>query len=796
MSRSRVGLAAGAVALISILPVAPGLLSGEAFYFRDLSNQYLPQQRYAVEGLRQGELRYWNPYVHEGEALFPPPLGYPLDLLQIPFGDERGLSALLALHVPLGAVAALLLGRGLGLSTLAAAGGGLVYALGGFYLSSLNLFVHLRAAAWAPLVALGLLRAASGGRRDCVAAAIVVAIALSTGGLEVTAQAIFFGIVISLSRRAVPRRLGRIGASLLLGLGLAAPVWLPLWHMTMQGARSHGLPDDMALAFSVPPAGLGQAVVAGLFAEVPTSLRHFWGHRFFAGFPYFLSLYLGAATLGVALVGAVRGGWPVSRLVCLGSLGLLVSLGPAVRLDLLLEAIPPLRAFRFPSKAFFMTHLAASLLVARGLHRLRDGAEGRSTWRLLAVVSLASGLTLLAAPLAPVAFPEAMLALSGAFFPEGYSQARSADAAGSVLRDAAAGGLSAFVLGLTATLVLRNRLRPGLGTLAAACLIAADLLRAGAGLNPTLPPSFFEPSPQMRLVAAQVAQAGGRLFTCQPASSLRLFGLLNESGGDDHARMVNAFKETQTPYHNMTLRVRTALSEDRMGLAPGTRALSGGELGCAAFPDLVARLRRAGVSHVLALDPILAPGVVLERVLRPRSLAGLSLGLYGLASPLPLRQVAREVRAVATAAEAETLAATPGFQASGGTAVEGVGTRTAGARGQILAANESSDRIRLTAKASQATVVVIRDAYAAGWTASVNGAPAPVLRADGRHRAVPIPAGRSEVVLTYRPPGLGLGCALATGSVLIVLWVGYGSWIRRASGRTGVSPALAQLRQM
>jgi len=70
--------------------------------------------------------------------------------------------------------------------------------------------------------------------------------------------------------------------------------------------------------------------------------------------------------------------------------------------------------------------------------------------------------------------------------------------------------------------------------------------------------------------------------------------------------------------------------------------------------------------------------------------------------------------------------------------------------------------------------LVTRDSYARGWRARVDGREAPVLRANGKHRAVPLPVGAREVRLGYHPPGLGAGLA-ATGLsllALLALWVG------------------------
>ena len=125
-------LARLAAALVSFVPFAYGLASGGAFYFRDLSSYFFPIRRFVVEGLRSGEIRHWNPYVNEGIPVVLPPVAYPIDLLQALVPNEWGFSLLLALHVPLAALAFLALGRDAGASAGGGGARGVVYALSGF----------------------------------------------------------------------------------------------------------------------------------------------------------------------------------------------------------------------------------------------------------------------------------------------------------------------------------------------------------------------------------------------------------------------------------------------------------------------------------------------------------------------------------------------------------------------------------------------------------------------------------------------------------------------------------------
>jgi uncharacterized membrane protein YfhO len=68
--------------------------------------------------------------------------------------------------------------------------------------------------------------------------------------------------------------------------------------------------------------------------------------------------------------------------------------------------------------------------------------------------------------------------------------------------------------------------------------------------------------------------------------------------------------------------------------------------------------------------------------------------------------------------------------------------------------------------------LVVRNSYARGWRAWVDGSPAPVLRANGKHKAVAVPAGRHEVLLRYRVPGfwMGVSAALLAGLAAAVGW--------------------------
>jgi len=760
-------LAGALVGLAASLPFVRGLASGETFYFRDLSRQFFPVRRFVLEGLQRGELRFWNPLVHEGEPLYTSPISYPGDLLQLLSPDVGGLSVLLALHVPFAALAFLLLARGLGLAPSAAAAGSLVYALGGFSLSTLNLYLHLQAVAWAPLVVLSLLRASRGGPRAWVVGGLVTATAFATTGAVLVGQAILLGLLLAASWD--PARWARVAVPLILGLGLCAPVLLVMTGQVEGSAREMGFSMKQALGFSVHPVTLGQVVVAGLLGDPSNLADRFWAVQYFEAFPYYLSFYLGALALSVAVVGLRYGRGVGGRLLLVVGVGLCVSLGKYVHLDLVLEALPFLKAFRYPCKAFFSVHLGVALLVSLGAHALgRD--ETRRAWRWLTGAVAVGGGLLALSPLLPRVLPSLSGMLLSGFLP-GVTSSRRYEVAEFVLHDAFTGGMLALAAGLAGCLVLARRLRPGVALVAVVTLLVVDLLRAGAGLNPTAKPSFFELSPEMRDVAEELREDGGRVFTFDPELGDAYWQARRVLKGSAEVWTTAVLMETLTPHYNMPSGVATAYGRDLKMLIPEYRIFPPKLAGCRGLPAIAEHLRGAGVSHVLSLGPLSHPLLRLEGVHEPKRIAPTAVYVYAMRQPLPLRHVASEVLVAPGREAAEALASQPGFREAGGVVVEAPFDAEAGATGRVLAEAGMPGRIELQVEADRPTAVVVRDAWAPGWTARVNGRDAVVLRADGRHCAVPIPAGKSQVRLRYRPPGLGLGLLVAglTVGVLVVL---------------------------
>ena len=81
-------------------------------------------------------------------------------------------------------------------------------------------------------------------------------------------------------------------------------------------------------------------------------------------------------------------------------------------------------------------------------------------------------------------------------------------------------------------------------------------------------------------------------------------------------------------------------------------------------------------------------------------------------------------------------------------------------------------RIEIEAEAAAPTVLVLAQTFYPSWHATVNGQPAPVLRANHAFQAIPIPAGKSIVRLEYVdwPFRIGAGLSLLTLLGCCFLW--------------------------
>jgi Bacterial membrane protein YfhO len=746
----------------SLLPALAAALPLRTYYFRDFTVTFYPLRLFAARELQAGRLAFWNPYIYEGSFVLP--VLYPLDLLHAFAPGPAVVSWLLTLHLPVAALAAYALARELGAEPPGAFAAGVVYALGGLALSSLNLYVFLQALALAPFVVLLLRRAATRGGRTTLLAALSIGLATTTLAVEFVGQAVLLGIALGLAAAPRASAVPRLALAVALGLGLASVPVVVTASLLRETVRGAGFEGEIALGNALHPAALLQSVLPNLFGTLSRPVEAWWGGRFFTkGFPYFLSHYVGPLALALALSGA-RALERKARviLLVLAALALWYALGAHGRLAPLLALLPPFSYVRFPSKALLLPHIAIAVCAGLGLDRLRRG-EG---WKAFAGVLAAVGTLVLALALVMAAGAEGWARWSGVAVSRLGEVTR-------VLRVDAAWALAMVLAGLLLSWSTARGSLPAPRAVAwIAAVLVLDLVRAGRGMNPQTAPSFYEPLPEMaRLGLAHLD--GGRVFSYGVETSPAFRRLLARGG--PHLSLASFFVDRQVlgPYTNVVDRVETPEATDLTSFVPRPRELGPESYDPGAVDALLPWMRNAAVVRVLSLDPLEHRD--LEPLARVDAGAGAEIHAYALRDPWPRAFVACRATVVGRD-EAYALPYSPGFDAARQVALE---EPAAAACTRGLATREvlSPQAERYLVETDGPGVLVMRDSFARGWTAAVGGRAVSVLRANGKHRAVPVPAGRHEVSLRYEPPGLETGVVL---TVLSAAFLGVAWWRTRA----------------
>jgi hypothetical protein len=167
-------------------------------------------------------------------------------------------------------------------------------------------------------------------------------------------------------------------------------------------------------------------------------------------------------------------------------------------------------------------------------------------------------------------------------------------------------------------------------------------------------------------------------------------------------------------------------------------------------------------------------GVFQQVTLPPwRKVLSSDIKLYENMAVLPRAFVVADVQAVPDLDAALAVLADPGFDPARTVVVESAESIPTAAPDPAAAAvitAYAAERVEITARTDAPAALVLADADYPGWTALVNGQPAPVLRADGMFRAVAIPAGESRIVFAYQPgwwPGV-----LIVGAAAWLTWAG------------------------
>jgi hypothetical protein len=746
-------LLVGAAAAAPLVAVLGG---GHTLVWRDTAKIGASLQRLTGTALRELRLPQWNPHEAMGLPLLARPdhaVLHPLTVLPAWVAPEAGLDWQIVLAVALAGAGAALLALTLGASRWASAAAGVGWALSGYLLGMSCNTPYLLAGASAPWTAAALLLAGKGSPWGLPLAALATAVQLFAGDMQ---WALFVAILGSCLAMAVGGWRGAVRASLAVALGalLGAVQLLPSWHFFAESERFQGLSPSERMQWALAPWRLLELVAPGFFSggslgAASTPVFRALGGPSALSLPFAPSVFVGAPVLFLAAAG-VRAHRTAKVLAVAAAVALWIALGYHLGADQLLRYVPVVGAFRYSEKLVGPFTLCALTLAALGLDLVARGERKRLLVLAVAVagVAAAAALFLLAAPGA------------GRQLFESVGAGRAAEAARAQLGLGlvhAAAALAAVAAVLALAVGPRQRLAaPAL----AASIVAASAVAAPFAVHVGVPLERSSPS----LAAIAASESVPRISTPLPqnADGGRVAQVLGEGGGDLLDQFMAMEREMGVTSYAAAMGVGN-VKPYAPTLPRRTEAL------LAAIQDET-WLRRYGVTHVVARRALSFD----DRMLAEASTAG---GRHVFDDPFGRFEVwavphrpwaAFASSAIAVPTQDDAVRALVESASLGRTAViVEAGTAPETAAGEVLAVERAPERILIDAQASGHGLLVVNDAFAPGWTASLDGRDVPILAADVAVRAVQFPPGRHALEMRYVAPGLRTGQALSILGLLV-----------------------------
>ncbi len=722
----------GVYAAVPVLVVAYHWLAarpGMAFSGSDLRYFFYGVREAVQEALRHGELPLWQRGFHMGYPLVADPQAAvfaPTTWLTLPWDGPRSLTIATLLHLTIAGWGMAVWMRLRGLRPASGLLAAVLFALGAKQTVHVIHWNFAATVAFWPWMMAGLEGFAATRRSRWL---LVAALATAFAWLGGSPQMAHFGSIVAglyalrVARDLWPvRRADAAWAVAILPVGflLASVLVLPALELSRMGPRAMVVDYSFVDSWRWPDAwGLSLLVLPHAYGDGRWGLN-LWEATGYVGIP---AMALAAAApfrrrgLVLLLVLAVLGPW-----LAMGSGG------PLGLHGLLYRILPGYGSFRVPPRALLVTAFAVAVLAAEGMDALRSDPSAGRVARALAVLA-ATALLAVVLPRLP-GFP---------FDPA--STRRTA-------------WFALLVSGLGAAWVVAVRL--GLrSALAGAALVAL---------------AFYEPwylFSRFNDVSPSAAEVPGlndfdRFFPKAPAP--RRVAVVAKWGASINAPLRNGWEGTMG-YGPMSIqRVRELLEGTQQDEVEPLGAMDRD----ATFPSARPTSR---------LWPLLATPLVISDRPWPgledffagkREWENRMVGFRAPALPrvfwtgsfevAPDAGVTPALLRAAAGDRAVLPEAPPGLvsgEPEGPVAAEGV--------------RVDGPRLEATVVAPRDGLAVILDPSYPGWTATLDGRPVPLLRADFAFQAVPVPAGRHELRLTYRNRWVGIGAAVSVATLVLLV---------------------------
>jgi hypothetical protein len=769
---------------LATFPVAGMFTLSKVFFVRDLTMAFRPRFQFIRHSIASGSFPLWDPYTAHGQAAMNDALyqlfHLPSLLIRLLPSEVLAYNLWVALPVPLAAAGMYLFLRR-HVTPPAAVLGAFAFAASGPVVSSTNFPNMSWSIATVPFVFWALERLFE--RRSAGAAALL-AVLVGLQALAGEPVSLFTTLVIVGAYATLPRprrrdiRLAALTACALgAGCLLAAIQYVPLGLATMGSARGSLVDTDF---WTFHPLALIELVVPHFFGDYFNSnLRELaWMLALNSQRdPFYYTMYVGVPIVLLAAVAMVSSRpatrfWTVTIAVCaVASLGAHTPIYPALQ-----ALLPLLRSFRFPVKYLTFAGFGLATLAAMTFQWILDGDVPR---RAVRVVLIAAGV-LAAVTYVAIAWvliaPE--LPIRGFFHLAVWAGVPAPIQGAEFLLYRARPLLSSLLIKLICTAFLlwvatsaRRERRLALAIFIAFTVI--DLLASNSDVNPTTDPSLLREPEWVQRIPADMHERvyiGGRLE-----------GYVNTADEDapKYARNLDNYSQMEQRYVVVSeflfqpsgSRIRESMSYDLPVLWPVEFARTLSLFHISSREARLRFLRRVGTRFVLLPGPPYPGAKPLAQMAATEQ-----MHLYELDPSARRAAIVRDAGMGPSVEWQIQGMFLERFKPSEVVLVSETPPPPAGFPGPAQPASatfveDGLNRVVIRAALPADGFLVLFDTYTPDWKVDVDGAAAPLMRADGLFRAVHLTRGQHLVAFTYRPRALYVGAAISgVTALLLIAW--------------------------
>ncbi|MEO8393237.1 MAG: YfhO family protein, partial [Chloroflexota bacterium] len=715
------------------------LLLGEAFFWGLPSLQFYPWREYAFDLLRAGHLPLWNSLNGAGTPLFAnyqSSLLYPLSWIGfvLPLAQTMSITAVLHLFI-----AGWGMWRFTGELKFSSVGSGvsaLAFGMTAYLMARLGTYPVVQAAAWLPWMLWATLRILDTGRpRSAGLLALFTALLLLAGHAQTAWYSLLltglFAVWWTIFHRPIRwPRLAIVVGCMALGAGIAALQLLATAELLRQSQRSGGVDFDYAMNYSYAPARILNMFAPDVFGT-PANETYITGGAFFED-----AVYVGLIPMIAALAAIL--GWlinfrrkaaerlPIYGIAPFWVLTVIVAFVFALGVNtpifpFLYRNIPTFNLFQGPVRWHLWTVFGLSILAGIGVTAWgRSRRLRRWAMRLLVACGAATVLAILALIFAQSAIRAVTLLEQAAI---------------------AVGLLGVVGCLLTLTQPEAETRAHGRWSLIVLVVVAADLVWAGWGLNPTVPASFYAPVPaDPRNQLGFVTGSAVRTYWAKSSEETVKFEELFRF--DNYRTAVakqNEVRASQLPNLNMI---------DHVPLLNNFEPLLIGH-----FAEYIDLIETHPTNSLLKAADVGA--MMYQLTVQPAERAWLLTEVCWHQDEASLKAAISD----------------PNWKPDQQLHMLGEGNCDAGqpSSGFIVSFTDLGSDLMIKAHAERDSWLVLADTDYPGWHASVDGVETPIYRANLNFRAIQVDAGTHDVRFDYRPDWLLPGALVSAISLLIAL---------------------------